>query len=122
MEIEKGDLVLVSDSESTKTCIILTVKHRSPRSQNFYYTFCIETGLYGITYDKQIMSLVSKNFAPDFEFDSSIFDTNYSYYSELYEIYSYYPNFYPYQSMFEDFFDDLEIAIASQVTASVSKN
>lgn len=120
MLIEKGDLILVSEQDSTKTCIVLTIKEASPRSRSFYYTYCLESGLYGITYDSDILSIVSKGFAPDFEFDSSIFDTNYNYYSELYQIYSYYPNFYPYEDLLEDFFDDLDMMAPPQQTGSIA--
>ena len=89
---------MVSKGETTRTCIVLTDKDiiDSQGECEFYYTYCLETGLYGLVYVYEITSVVSRGFAPDFEFHSEIFDTNYSYYAELYEQFSYFPAFYPY--------------------------
>lgn len=110
MEIKKGDLVLVSKGDTTRTCIILTDKDiiDSHGEYEFYYTYCLETGLYGLVYIHEITSMVSHGFAPDFEFHSEIFDTNYSYYAELYERFSYFPAYYPadYPSIAEDTEED----------------
>ena len=101
MVIEKGDLVLISDGQITSTCIILTDEHHSMAPFGFYYTYCIESGMYGIVYANEILSVVSKGFAPDFEVNSTLFDENYKYYSSLYDNFSYFPDFYPYDFSFE---------------------
>ena len=96
MEYNKGDLVLVSDGNLTTTCVLLTGSFDPSFSENsFYYTYCIETGQYGIVYDEEIISLVAADFAIDFPFDSQIFDNHYSYYPDLYEEYSYFPKSFP---------------------------
>ena len=89
----KGDLVLVTDGNIVYTCIVLSHKYNatSVRQYSFYYTYCLETGEYGMVYDDEIMSLVSKNFAPNFECESSMFNTDYSFYDYLYEAFSYWP-------------------------------
>jgi len=98
----KGDLVLVSNNTQTSTCIILTEKYAvsSEKNYNFYYTYCLETGLYGLIYESEITALVAPEFAPEFEFHSELFDTDYEIYSELYERFTYFPSFYP-----NNFFD-----------------
>jgi len=100
MVTNKGDLVLISDGDITSTCIVLTEEHHSLATSGFFYTYCLETGLYGIVYTNEIVSIVSKGFAPDFEFDSPLFDENYKYYSSLYDNFSYFPDFYPYDFSF----------------------
>ena len=100
MSHNKGDLVLISDGDVTSTCIILTEEHHSMASSGFFYTYCLETGLYGIVYTSEIVSVVSKGFAPDFEVDSPLFDGNYKYYSDLYENFSYFPDLFPYDFSF----------------------
>ena len=96
MKANKGDLVLISDGEQISTCIVLTeiFNISSELDNGFYYTVCIETGLYGIVYDNEITSVVCENFAPDFQFKSELFETDYSYYAELYESFSYFPFWY----------------------------
>ena len=104
MSYEKGDLVLISDGQRTSTCIILTEIYRvaSVDDYSFYYTYCLETGTYGVVYEEEIISLVTPNFAPDFEFASELFDTHYSYYSNLYEEFSYFPQLYPFDACDDD--------------------
>jgi hypothetical protein len=101
---EKGDLVLVSDSNHSTTCIILTEMYNvtSTTEYNFYYTYCIETDRYGMVYDTEIIGLVSKKFAPNFEFHSEIFDTDWSFYDYLFEAFSYFPSFFPSGSLDDD--------------------
>ena len=95
MTLNKGDLVLVSDGESTTTCIILTSLYSvsSVDDYNFYYSYCIETGQYGMVYDSEIVSLVSKEFAPDFHFESELFDSNWNFFDYLCEHFTYFPVF-----------------------------
>jgi hypothetical protein len=89
----KGDLVLVSDGSAISTCIVLTdiFNVTTDPDKGFYYTLCIETGLYGIIYDHEITSIVCEGFAPDYEFKSELFETDYSHYADLYEGFSYFP-------------------------------
>ena len=93
----KGDLVLVSNGERTTTCIVLTPSYRGSASINyeFYYSYCLEDGIFGIIYTKEIISIVAKSFAPDFEFESELFDTDYSYYADLYDRFAYFPLLFP---------------------------
>ena len=95
MRVEKGDLILAASGGVTSTCIVLTVKYtyEFKDRESFYYTYCLETGLYGVVYTHEIISVVSKGFAPDFKFDSQIFDTNYDFYESLYDNFSYWPYF-----------------------------
>tara|TARA_Y100000034_G_scaffold105594_1_gene133037 strand:- start:115 stop:441 length:327 start_codon:yes stop_codon:yes gene_type:complete len=90
---KKGSLVLISNGEQASTCIILTSKYEvtGVDAHNFYYTYCIETGLYGVVYENEIVSLVVADFAPDFEFHSELFETDYALHAHLYESFSYYP-------------------------------
>ena len=108
MKLIKGDLVLVGDGERTTTCIILTEKYSvtSQKGESFYYSYCLEDGLFGLVYEKEIISLVAKSFAPDFEFHSELFETNYSYYADLYDNYAYFPSMWSFD--FEDDSDDEE--------------
>tara|TARA_R110000822_G_scaffold103675_1_gene230356 strand:- start:263 stop:604 length:342 start_codon:yes stop_codon:yes gene_type:complete len=98
VKVAKGDLVLVSDGVITNTCIILTPPYRiSPEGGgDFYYSYCIEDGLYGLVYNREIISIVSTQFAPDFEFESELFNSDYSYYADLYDRFSYFPQVFPY--------------------------
>ena len=93
MDLSKGDLVLVSNGEQTSTCIVLTERFliSVPAGQGFYYTYCIESGLYGLVYDSEVVTIVSKDFAPDFELSSELFDSHFVYSSDLYEKFSYTP-------------------------------
>ena len=95
MKPSRGDLIFVSDGEVTSTCIVLTEEFNisADSDRSFYYTICIETGLYGIVYDHEITSIVCESFAPNFEFRSDLFETDYSHYSELYESFAYFPTF-----------------------------
>jgi hypothetical protein len=97
MNPQKGDLVLVSDGEITTTCIILTTRYNMTSSveHDFYYSYCIDTGLFGLVYGREIISIVSENFAPNFEFESELFETDYAFYADLYERFSYYPKMFP---------------------------
>jgi hypothetical protein len=106
MKVEKGDLILATNGESTTTCIVLSAKcmYEYNERDSFYYTYCLETGLYGLVYSQEILSVVSESFAPDFEFDSQIFDTNYDFYETLLDTYSYWPYFWG--DPFEDIDDD----------------
>ena len=91
----KGDLVLTTDGTNISTCIVLTepLTVSPEKNYHFYYTYCIETDLYGIVYAQEITALVSRGFAPDFDFHTEIFDTDYEIYAELYESFSYFPMF-----------------------------
>jgi len=92
----KGDLVLISGADQTSTCIILTEMFQvSFDNYNFYYTYCVETGLYGVVYETEITSLVAPNFAPDFVFESALFDTDYDWDDYLYDQFSYFPSLFP---------------------------
>ena len=86
---------MVASGKETSTCIILTDRFTvsTQDSYNFYYSYCVETGLYGLIYESEITTLVAADFAPDFEFHSEIFNTDYELYSELYEQWAYYPSF-----------------------------
>jgi len=96
VEYDKGDLVLVSDGDLTTSCVILSDRFDPTFSDNsFYYTYCIETGKYGIVYENEVISLVVPNFSIDVDFESQIFDNHYNYYSDLYEKYSYIPIIFP---------------------------
>jgi len=94
----KGDLVLVSDGNHTTTCIILTPPFNvsSNRDNDFHYSYCLDDGLYGLIYNREIISIVAADFAPDFEFESELFDTNYSYF----------PPFFPFTDDFDDDSDE----------------
>jgi len=89
--------VLVSNGEITTTCIILTPSYSSTETKNhdFYYSYCLEDGLFGLVYGREIISIVAENFAPDFEFESELFDTDYSYYADLYDRFAYFPTLFP---------------------------
>lgn len=112
MDLNKGDLVLISDGDRVSTCIILTVKYNigMEPDDNFYYTYCIETGLYGIVYQSEISTVVAKDFAPDFKFESEIFNSDYD---ALYDFYAYWP--YPelLQEWDEEDTDEIEIILES---------
>jgi hypothetical protein len=94
-DYSKGDLVLATGGEQTSSCIILTDRYvvTSSFGESFYYSYCLESGLFGLIYEKEIVGLVCKAFAPDFEFHSELFETDYSYYSDLYENFAYFPSF-----------------------------
>ena len=104
MPYKKGDLVLISDDTRSSTCIILTelFNVESTDDYNFYYTYCLETGLYGVVYESEVVTLLSEDFAPDFEFHSELFNTDFSFYDYLYEHFSYFPSFFPTGSLDED--------------------
>jgi hypothetical protein len=93
MKVAKGDLVFITDGERTSTCIVLTSEFVicSKKNRGFYYTVCLETGVYGIVYNNEITSIVCKGFAPDYEFKSELFETDYSYYAEMYKHFAYFP-------------------------------
>ncbi len=109
MPYHKGDLVLISDGSSTSTCIVLTEMFSVSSSDDysFYYTYCLETGMYGVVYEDEIVSLVTTGFAPDFVFHSELFDNHYQYYSHLYEEFAYFPSFFPFEES-EDSTDENE--------------
>jgi len=104
VKADKGDLVLISNGIKTTTCIILTQSYRvtSEVDNDFYYSYCLEDGLYGLVYNREMISIVSNQFAPDFEFESELFDTNYSYYADLYDRFAYFPQIFPYFSDDDD--------------------
>ena len=95
MKYNKGDLVLVSDDERTLTCILLTEMYETGGKMKFYYSHCLETGQNGIIYESEINSLVSKNFHPDFEFDSDVFEQEH-WYEVMIDAFSYWPMIWPY--------------------------
>tara|TARA_B100000686_G_C16732277_1_gene941430 strand:- start:308 stop:655 length:348 start_codon:yes stop_codon:yes gene_type:complete len=101
---KKGALVLVSDGVNTSTCIILTEKFAvsSEKNYNFFYSYCLETGIYGIIYENEITSLVAPDFAPDFEFSSTLFDTDYAYHEAIFESFAYFPGIWSYDLSSED--------------------
>ena len=86
--------MLISNDKQTSTCIILTSKYDAADviTENFYYTYCVETSLYGVVYENEIISLVAADFAHDFEFLSELFETDYALDTHLYESFSYYPS------------------------------
>ena len=94
MDYNKGDLVLVANADTTSTCIIITELFATSEDANFYYTYCLETGLYGIVYDEEVSCLVSKGFAPDFQSDCDLFDDNFSFYEKLFDAFGWFPNNY----------------------------
>ena len=96
MNYDKGDLVLVSDDDRTLTCIILTEMYETGGNIKFYYSHCLETGQNGIIYKSEISSLVSKNFHPNFDFDSDVFEQQ-GWYELMIDAFSYWPMFWPNQ-------------------------
>jgi len=104
VQLDKGDLVLISNGERTSTCIILTDKYAvtSESDYNFYYSYCVETGIYGIIYTSEVVTVLQKNFAPDFPIDGGLFDFECTFYEE----YFYYPSFYPFEPDSTDESDD----------------
>jgi hypothetical protein len=96
MNYTKGDLVLVSKDKGVSTCIVLTslCQVADSHEYSFYYTYCLESGLYGVVYNNEIISLVSEGFAPDFKFHDEIFETDYSFYDYLFEAFSFYPSYF----------------------------
>jgi hypothetical protein len=98
VKADKGDLVLISNGIKTTTCIILTQSYRvtSEGDNSFYYSYCLEDGLYGLIYNRDIISIVATQFAPDFEFESELFNTDYSYFTDINERFSYFPQVFPY--------------------------
>lgn len=101
---KKGDLVLVSDGERTTTCIVLTTSFVGSSNTNnaFYYSYCLEDGIFGLIYSKEILSIVAPNFAPDFEFESDLFETDYSYYNEIYQKFAYFPSIFSIDDEIDD--------------------
>jgi hypothetical protein len=93
MDYSKGDLVLVSNGTQSSTCIILTEKYTTTAyiSYSFYYSYCLETGIYGLIYEDEIIGIVVEGFAPDFHFESELFDLDYSFYEHLSESWAYFP-------------------------------
>lgn len=102
MKPNKGDLVLISNGDRTTTCIILTPSYTPQETKNhdFYYSYCLEDGLFGLVYGKEIIAIVSEDFAPAFEFESELFNTDYSYYADLYDRFAYFPSLFP--PLFDD--------------------
>ena len=96
MPYKKGDLVLVKEVAATQTYIVLTERYNitSGKKNDFYYCYCLETGLYSLIYDREIISLVSEGFAPDALFDHDLFESDYRYYADLYDKYAYFPSFF----------------------------
>ena len=81
---------MVSDGRFTSTCIILSNLFEGSFDDKFFYTLCIETGAYGIVFAREIVCVVSESFAPDFHYESEIFN-HYDYCNDFYEKYSYTP-------------------------------
>jgi hypothetical protein len=105
--ISKGDLVLLSNEGSAKTCIILSSKYIFGSERVFYYTYCLETGEYGIVYETEIECIVAKEFDPDFKFDSELFDEENCWYDILISEYGYWwPRYWQSSGLSED--DDSE--------------
>ena len=102
MSLAKGDLVLISDGENTSSCIILTSMFAGSYDTDMYYTYCIESGHYGVVYQSEIISVVCKDFAPNFEVENDFFNTDYYYYQQMIELFSYYPDFFPSGSLDPD--------------------
>jgi len=100
----KGDLVLISDGVNNSTCIILTDTYATEAFDDFYYGYCIETGQYGIIYEREIITILHAEFAPDFPANSSLFDLD----STWFEEYFYFPTFYPYEDDSTDDDDDVK--------------
>ncbi len=91
----KGDLVLISDEKRVFTCILLTCRYVTGAGTKFYFSHCIESGTNGIIYESEIISLISKNFDPDFKYESDIFDQHF-WYEMMMDNFTYWPSFWPY--------------------------
>ena len=70
MHPTKGDLVLISNKGAVATCLLLTDLFVicSSTSRGFYYSVCLETGLYGIVYTNEISAVVCEGFDTNHEF------------------------------------------------------
>jgi len=101
---KKGDLVLTSNGEATTTCIILSERYNIGVLDNndFYYSYCLETGLYGMLYTSEIFSRVAEEFMPDWETHDSLFQLDLSFYDYLFDAFSYFPSIFPSGSFDED--------------------
>ena len=93
MKVNKGDLVIVSNGQKTSTCVVLSAVFTVsfPDVKNYYYSLCIETGIYGVIYDNEVISVVCEDFAPEIDFANELFETDYSYYADVYDSFSYFP-------------------------------
>jgi hypothetical protein len=101
MKYDEGDLVAINTLDNrTQSAIVLRVFNK----RKFFYCYIIEEDAYKLIYDREISFLISKNFAPDFEYDEEIFDLDYAYYEACLDLFSYVP-FYNY---FIDDEDDSE--------------
>jgi hypothetical protein len=94
VNISKGDLVLVKGLKNTYTCVILSENYSMGSGSRFYYSYCIETDVYGVIYNNEIISVVTKGFNFDHEFNSELFDDEYTWYEMMMETHSYWPYFY----------------------------
>ena len=96
MTYKKGDLILSSADGSPWTCVIVTeMCYGNPSQENeYYYTYCLETGLYRLVYRSEIVTLLCEDFNPEFKFQDDMFDTNWSLYDYLFEAFSFYPSFF----------------------------
>ena len=102
MKYEKGDLVAIRTlDERRQTAIILDVFNR----EDFFYCHILDDSSDKLIYSSEIEFLISKNFAPDFEYDEEMFNLNYSYYEACLNVYSYAP-FYSYFSDRDDSEED----------------
>jgi len=95
LSYSKGDLVLTVDQARVYTCILLTNMYTTGTGTKFYYSHCVETGSNGILYEGEIDSLISKEFAPNFEYKSDIFDQHY-WYEMMLDRFAQWPVFWPY--------------------------
>ena len=104
MSNKKGDLVLVSDGLETSTCVILSEPFTlsSSKQASFYYAYSLETGVYGLIYDYEIVSLVCEDFASDLDMSVDLFDIDRTFYDYYFEMFSYFPQFYPDDDSSED--------------------
>ncbi len=98
MRPKKGDLVLISDGSRNSTCIILTDTYQTQAFDDFYYSYCIENGQYGIIYDSEIIAILQTEFAPEFPSNSTLFDLDSAWFEDCF----YFPSVFPYEADFDD--------------------
>lgn len=91
MKISKGDLVLIKGIVQTYSCIVLSDKYSMGSGNTFYYSYCIETGIYGVIYSSEIISIAAKDFDPEHKFSSELFNDEYNWYQVMMEQSFYWP-------------------------------
>ena len=101
MKLEKGDLIAIKTLDER---IITGIVLRTFSKNNIFYCYVIEEDSHRLIYIGEVSFLITKDFAPDFEFDEEVFNLDYAYYEACLDLYSYAP-FYNY---FVDDEDDSE--------------